>query len=85
MKQLLQMYLHTVYSNRDWSVVNVWNSEQLKKNRSQIHRQLVQHLIDQNYDKGTLYELITIMQSPTKVKFYRLSSCYVSIMLSMIS
>ena len=54
------------YSNRDWSVVNVWNSEQLKKNRSQIHRQLVQHLIDQNYDQGTLYELMTII---TKVTF----------------
>ena len=59
--------LFIVYSNRDWSVVNVWNSEQLTSNRSQIHRQLAQHLIDQNYDQGTLYELITVMQSPTKV------------------
>ena len=63
---------HLVYNDRDWSVVNVWNSEQLKKNRSQIHRQLVQHLIDQNFNKGTLYELMTIMQSPTQVKYNKL-------------
>ena len=72
-------------SNKDWSVVNIWNIEQLKRKKSQIHRQLVQHLIDHNYDKGTLHELITIMQSPTKVKFCRLSKLlynYVSKMLS---
>ena len=44
---------HSECSNDDWRVVGVWNSEQLRREKSEIHRELVQRLIRGKYDKVT--------------------------------
>ena len=61
-----------VYSNNDWTVASIYNSEQLIEQRVTIHSNLIQHIVtDQLMNKTVnVSDIITTIQSTNTVSYY---------------
>ena len=56
------------YINDEWSVKNVWNYEQLMKNKNEIQKSLIHHIVDDRLQEGTLVtDLIDSIKSSSSI------------------
>ena len=51
---IIIIFHYIEYINDQWSVDHVWNYEQLIKNKNEIQKSLLYHIVDDRLQEGTL-------------------------------
>ena len=71
------------YTSNQWLVKHVWNYEQLMKNKSEIQKTLIHHIVDDTLQEGTFVtDLIdSIKSSSSSIPHQLVSKPVINIML----
>ena len=68
-----------------WSVKHVWNYEQLVKNKNEIQKSLIHHIVDDRLQEGTLVtDLIDSIKSSSSILHQLVSKPVINIVLIII-
>ena len=77
---ILSYYIE--YINDEWSVKHVWNYEQLMKNKNDIQKSIIHHIVDDRLQEGTLVtDLIDSIKSSSSTPQQLVSKPVINIVL----